>query len=58
VQAIVQRSVDGVTPGTILLLHDGDGYAPIGDRMQTALAVPKIIDQLRGRGYSFSTLPV
>jgi peptidoglycan/xylan/chitin deacetylase (PgdA/CDA1 family) len=58
VDTIVQRSVDGVTPGAILLLHDGDGYAPAGDRMQTALAVPQIIDQLRGRGYSFSTLPV
>ena len=49
VDAIVQRkSEPGVTAGSILLLHDGDGYTPIGDRMQTALAVPKIIDQATG----------
>ena len=29
-----------------------------GERMQTALALPKIITQLRERGYEFVTLPV
>ena len=57
VQAIVDRSVEGVRPGSILLLHDGDGYDPLGDRMQTALAVPKIIAALKLRGYTFATLP-
>jgi peptidoglycan/xylan/chitin deacetylase (PgdA/CDA1 family) len=57
VHAIVERTVKGIQPGYILLLHDGDGYDPIGDRLQTARAVPKIIDALRLRGYVFSTLP-
>jgi len=37
-------------------LHDGDGYDPHGDRMQTAHALPLIIDGLRERGYSFVSL--
>jgi len=43
--------------GSILLLHDGDGYDPDGDRMQTAEALPAILDGLRGRGFRFTTLP-
>jgi hypothetical protein len=39
-----------------LLLHDGDGYDPSGDRMQTAQAVPLIIDRLLGQGYRFDLL--
>ena len=55
--AIVRRSVDGCRPGTILLLHDGDGYDPDGDRIQTAEALPRIIRELRERGYEFVRLP-
>jgi peptidoglycan/xylan/chitin deacetylase (PgdA/CDA1 family) len=58
VQQIFKRTVEGVRPGSIVLLHDGDGYNPDGDRMQTAEALPKIIDELRRRGYEFVTLPV
>lgn len=54
---IVKRTVNGARPGSIVLLHDGDGYDPEGDRTQTAGAVPLIIDELRARGFSFSTLP-
>jgi peptidoglycan/xylan/chitin deacetylase (PgdA/CDA1 family) len=43
--------------GSILLLHDGDGYDPEGDRMQTAEALPAILDGLRRRGFRFTTLP-
>ena len=57
VQQIFKKTVDGVRPGSIILLHDGDGYNPDGDRMQTAEALPKIIDELRRRGYRFVTLP-
>jgi len=46
-----------VRPGAIVLLHDGDGYNPDGDRTQTAEALPLIIDELRRRGYGFVTLP-
>jgi peptidoglycan/xylan/chitin deacetylase (PgdA/CDA1 family) len=58
VKAIVDRTVEGVKPGSIVLLHDGDGYNSNGDRMQTAAALPRIITGLRDRGYEFVTLPV
>ena len=57
VDAIVRRTVDGATPGSILLLHDGDGYDPAGDRSQTAAVLPGIIAGLRDRGFHFSALP-
>ncbi|HEY1951731.1 MAG TPA: polysaccharide deacetylase family protein [Gemmatimonadaceae bacterium] len=57
VDEIVRRTLEGVTPGSIVLLHDGDGYNPDGDRMQTAAALPKIIDGLKDQGYEFATLP-
>lgn len=53
VDAIVQRTVSGARPGSILLLHDGDGYDPAGDRIQTARAVPRIVDRLLEQGYRF-----
>ncbi len=56
VDAIVQRTVDGSRPGSILLLHDGDGYDPRGDRVQTARAVPVIVDRLLSDGYRFDLL--
>jgi cellulose synthase/poly-beta-1,6-N-acetylglucosamine synthase-like glycosyltransferase/peptidoglycan/xylan/chitin deacetylase (PgdA/CDA1 family)/spore germination protein YaaH len=52
--AIVQRTIAGVEAGNaersgqIVLLHDGGG-----DRQQTLEALPRIIDQLRARGYRF-----
>ena len=54
---IVRRSVAGMHAGSILLLHDGDGYDAEGDRRQTAEALPVIIDGLRARGFRFATLP-
>jgi len=54
---IARRAVDATRPGTILLLHDGDGYDPAGDRTQTADALPHIIRELRERGYEFVGLP-
>ena len=56
VEAIAQRTVEGAKPGSILLLHDGDGYDPSGDRMQTAHAIPLIIDRLIAQGYRFDLL--
>lgn len=58
IDAIVRRSVRAATPGAILLLHDGDGYDPAGDRMQTAYALPEIIRRTRERGVAFSLLDV
>lgn len=54
---IVKRTLAGMRDGSILLLHDGDGYDASGDRMQTAEALPRIIDGLRGRGFRFAILP-
>ena len=54
---IARRAVEGMRSGSILLLHDGDGYDPEGDRSQTADALPLIIDGLRARGFRFTTLP-
>jgi len=56
VDAIAERTVRGTRPGSILLLHDGDGYDPGGDRMQTARAVPIIVDRLLEQGFRFSLL--
>ncbi len=54
---IARRAVEGMNPGSILLLHDGDGYDADGDRTQTADALPRVIDGLRERGLRFATLP-
>jgi peptidoglycan/xylan/chitin deacetylase (PgdA/CDA1 family) len=54
---IARRALEGLHAGSILLLHDGDGYDADGDRMQTAEALPMIIDGLRERGFRFTTLP-
>jgi len=56
VEVIAKRTVEGARPGSILLLHDGDGYDPAGDRMQTARAVPLIVDRLLMQGYRFDLL--
>lgn len=57
VQAIVDRTLEGTRAGSIILLHDGDGYNANGDRLQTAAALPGIITGLRNRGFEFVTLP-
>ncbi|MEP6730741.1 MAG: polysaccharide deacetylase family protein [bacterium] len=54
---IVRRTLAGMRAGSILLLHDGDGYDAGGDRTQTAAALPRIIDGLRSRGFRFAVLP-
>jgi len=43
-------------PGAIVLLHDGDGYDPHGDRSRTAAALRGIIADARAAGYSFGSL--
>jgi peptidoglycan/xylan/chitin deacetylase (PgdA/CDA1 family) len=50
-EVLVQRLRDGITPGAVVLMHDGGG-----DRSQTVEAVDRIIPELRARGYRF-TLP-
>jgi peptidoglycan/xylan/chitin deacetylase (PgdA/CDA1 family) len=43
-------------PGAIILLHDGDGYDPHGDRSQTAAALPGIMADIRAAGYRLGSI--
>jgi peptidoglycan/xylan/chitin deacetylase (PgdA/CDA1 family) len=55
--ATIRRRVAArLRPGAIVLLHDGDGYDPHGDRSQTAEALSGIITDARERGYQFRPL--
>jgi peptidoglycan/xylan/chitin deacetylase (PgdA/CDA1 family) len=56
VEEIRRRVRKRLRPGAIVLLHDGDGYDPEGDRMQTANALPGIIEDGRNAGYEFAPL--
>ena len=48
---IVQRVLSQVSPGTIILMHDGGG-----DRANTVAALPTIIKELKKQGYGFATV--
>lgn len=48
---LVNRLLTGITPGAVVLMHDGGG-----DRSQTVEAVARTIPTLRATGYHF-TLP-
>ena len=54
---ITRRALTGMRARSILLLHDGDGDDADADRLQTADALPRIIDGLRARRLGFVTLP-
>ena len=56
VEEIRRRVRKSLKPGAILLLHDGDGYDPRGDRTQTAAALPGILDDARDLGFRFGRL--
>ena len=49
---IVENVSREASKGNIILLHDGGG-----NRSQTVLALPQIIDTLRGQGYEFVSVP-
>ncbi|HLI61666.1 MAG TPA: polysaccharide deacetylase family protein [Solirubrobacteraceae bacterium] len=49
---IVARALAGSRPGAIILMHDAGG-----DRSQTVAALPRIIRDLRRRGYRLVTVP-
>lgn len=48
---IVNQVINAAFPGAIVLMHDGGG-----NRTKTVIALPKIIQALRERGYTFVTL--
>ncbi len=50
--AIVHAVVSGARPGAIFLLHDAGG-----NRSETVAALPRIISELRARGYKLVTVP-
>ncbi|USR92409.1 polysaccharide deacetylase family protein [Phormidium yuhuli AB48] len=50
-EGIIERVVNGIHPGAIVLLHDGGG-----PRHHTVAALPVIIKQLREQGYEFVTV--
>lgn len=56
VEEIRRRVRRRLAPGAVILLHDGDGYDPAGDRTQTAAAVPGIIRDARDSGFEFAPL--
>jgi peptidoglycan-N-acetylglucosamine deacetylase len=55
-EVIRKRVKKRLKPGSIVLLHDGDGYDAAGDRWQTAAALPGIIRDIRAAGYRFGAL--
>ena len=55
---IAQRVIHGARRGSIVLLHDGDGYDLDGDRRQTADALPQIVAGLREVGFALVSLPM
>jgi peptidoglycan/xylan/chitin deacetylase (PgdA/CDA1 family) len=54
--AIARRAARALGPGTILLLHDADGWAPERPRQQTADAVAEICRAARARDLELVTL--
>ncbi|MBW4576534.1 MAG: polysaccharide deacetylase family protein [Aphanothece sp. CMT-3BRIN-NPC111] len=52
VATLVNNVVRQAQPGGMALMHDGGGY-----RSHTVQALPKIIAQLKKRGYKFVTVP-
>jgi peptidoglycan/xylan/chitin deacetylase (PgdA/CDA1 family) len=51
VNRIVRNVLSSLTPGGIVLLHDGGG-----NRSKTVLALPRIIEGARARGFQFVAL--
>ncbi|MEQ8960341.1 MAG: polysaccharide deacetylase family protein, partial [Coleofasciculus sp. C2-GNP5-27] len=51
VPKLIDNALEDAQPGGIILLHDGGG-----DRSKTVQALPKLITQLKQRGYQFVTV--
>jgi peptidoglycan/xylan/chitin deacetylase (PgdA/CDA1 family) len=54
---IVRTVLENAHPGAIVLMHDGGLGGGNPDRSATVVALPRILDGLRERGYSFETIP-
>jgi len=55
---IVRYLAKNVRPGDIILFHDSGGAlkAEGGDRHETVLTIPRLVEKLRERGYEFVTV--
>ncbi len=49
-QVLVERILSQVTPGAVILMHDGGG-----NRSSTVAALKPLIEQLKAQGYGFTT---
>ena len=56
VSVIVDRIMEQMHPGAIILLHDGDSPKYVASREETIQAVSVIIDKLCAEGYNFVTV--
>jgi peptidoglycan/xylan/chitin deacetylase (PgdA/CDA1 family) len=54
--ATFNRLVDRVSPGDIVVMHDGDESAPTRDQRHTVDATARLIPALRARGFTFGTI--
>jgi peptidoglycan/xylan/chitin deacetylase (PgdA/CDA1 family) len=54
--SIVKRVSKHISPGDIVVMHDGDESAPLKDQRQTVIATSRLIPLLRERGFSFGTV--
>lgn len=55
-EALVQRTLDQVKPGSIILLHDGLDLNQKANRDMVVQALPHLIEELQGLGYRFATV--
>jgi len=54
--SIVARMASRVSPGDIIVMHDGDESAPRKDQRQTVDATARLVPALRARGLGFGTV--
>jgi peptidoglycan/xylan/chitin deacetylase (PgdA/CDA1 family)/glycosyltransferase involved in cell wall biosynthesis len=52
---VIRRFDRGLSPGAIVLMHDGQGQHPV-EMTSTLEALPAIIERARSQGYAFMTL--
>jgi peptidoglycan/xylan/chitin deacetylase (PgdA/CDA1 family) len=55
-ESTVARIAPRVSPGDIIVMHDGDESAPRKDQRQTVEATAQLIPDLRARGFAFGTI--
>ncbi|HEV3047339.1 MAG TPA: hypothetical protein VGY13_08260, partial [Solirubrobacteraceae bacterium] len=49
-ESIAALLTGGAGEGSVLLLHDADDYSAPGSWRRTAAALPRVLDELAGRG--------